>query len=49
MSKIRVEFRTYDGALLRGDYFPADVEHAPIIILTQGVSIRVPLCKVRQD
>ena len=38
MSKIRVEFRTYDGVLLRGNYFPALAENSPLVILTQGVS-----------
>lgn len=39
MAKLRVEFRTYDGVLLRGDYFPAATENSPMVILTQGLSL----------
>jgi hypothetical protein len=37
MARLRVEFRTFDGVLLRGDYFPVDYENAPMVIMTQGV------------
>ncbi|KAJ9609342.1 hypothetical protein H2200_005669 [Cladophialophora chaetospira] len=39
MAKTRVEFRTYDGIILRGDYFPAGVENAPVVIMTQGLTL----------
>jgi hypothetical protein len=37
MHSKRVEFRTADGILLRGDYYPVEINNAPIIIMTQGV------------
>ena len=38
MAKVRIQFRTVDGVLLRGDYFPVHVEMAPIVIMAPGVS-----------
>ena len=37
MSSQRVEFRTFDGTILRGDLFKAKENDAPIIVMTQGV------------
>jgi hypothetical protein len=38
MSHTRVEFKAFDGTVLRGDYYAVDELHAPIVIMTQGVS-----------
>jgi hypothetical protein len=43
MAKVRVQFRTVDGVLLRGDYFPVHVEMAPVVIMTPGVSNTIDL------
>src|ERR1700760_3529065 len=37
MNSKRVEFRTADGVMLRGDYYPVEIQNAPVIIMTQGV------------
>ena len=37
MASKRVEFTTWDGTVLRGDYYPVETSNAPIILLTQGV------------
>lgn len=33
----RVEFRTIDGTMLRGDLYSAGKDNAPAIVMTQGV------------
>jgi hypothetical protein len=33
----RVEFKTVDGVILRGDYYAVDSKKAPIVVMTQGV------------
>ena len=35
----RVEFRTFDQVTLRGDLFRPQQSNAPIVIMTQGVSV----------
>ena len=35
----RVEFRTLDGTVLRGDFFKADRDGAPVIVMTQGLTL----------
>jgi hypothetical protein len=34
----RTEFRTVDGTILRGDFYPAEQKGAPLVVMTQGVS-----------
>ena len=35
----RVEFKTIDGVILRGDFFPAADTEAPCVVMTQGLSL----------
>ncbi len=35
----RVEFRTYDGATLRGDFFPTSGGDRPVVLMTQGLTL----------
>lgn len=35
----RVEFRTVDGVTLRGDYYQADGDRQPIVVMTAGLSL----------
>ena len=39
MSRKRVEFRTYHGVTLRGDYYAVSEAHAPLLIMTQGLTL----------
>jgi uncharacterized protein len=36
---VRVEFKTIDGVTLRGDFFRAEGEHRPCIVMTQGLCL----------
>jgi pimeloyl-ACP methyl ester carboxylesterase len=36
---IRVEFKTIDGATLRGDFFAAEGTNVPCVVMTQGLSL----------
>ena len=35
----RVEFRTYDGITLRGDFFPAEGTDRPVVVMAQGLTL----------
>lgn len=34
----RVEFKTTDGVIIRGDYYKPNIQKAPMVILTAGLS-----------
>ena len=38
-----VEFKTYDGTTLRGDLYEVPRQNAPIIIMSQGVSMHIDI------
>ena len=35
----RIAFKTIDGITLRGNFFPAQVEAAPVVVMTQGLTL----------
>jgi uncharacterized protein len=35
----RIEFRTYDGVTLRGDFFPASGVERPVVVMAQGLTL----------
>src|ERR1700759_1096663 len=35
----RIEFKTFDGVTLRGDFFQAQGERTPVIVMTQGLTL----------
>ncbi len=35
----RIEFKTVDGVTLRGDFFKADGENTPVVVMTQGLTL----------
>jgi uncharacterized protein len=35
----RIEFKTVDGVTLRGDYYSVDTNGAPIVVMTQGLTL----------